>query len=349
MGLKTRSWNRRGNGELTFTELGFGTAPFGNLYRAIDDRDAELILNRAWESGVRYFDTAPLYGLGLAERRLGRFLCGKDRNDYVLSTKVGRLLQATSPEERVGIGKWFDVPSRREVYDYGYDGVLRSLEFSLERLGLDRVDILYAHDLDLFNHGQPDALKEYLDDFVAGGYRALLRLRDEGVISAFGAGLNEWESAQWLAERCDFDIFLLAGRYTLLEQEADVSFLPLCLQRGIGIVIGGPYNSGILATGPRPGAYYNYGQAPPEILDRVARIDAVCSLHGVRLLDAAFQFPLTHGTVLSVIPGGQSVAEMDSNLEASRAAVPSELWDELATEGLLTRMPGRAEPPMASR
>ena len=348
MDPKTRSWNRQGNG-LTFTELGFGTAPFANLYRAIGDEDADLILNRAWDSGVRYFDTAPLYGMGLAETRLGRFLRGKNRNDYVLSTKVGRLLRATSPDKRDGIGKWFDVPSRKEVYDYGYDGVLRSLEFSLERLGLDRIDILYAHDLDLFNHDGPQVVQEHLDTFVAGGYRALLRLREEGVISAFGGGLNAWEPAQWLAERCDFDIFLLAGRYTLLEQEADASFLPLCRQRGIGIVIGGPYNSGILATGPRPGAYYNYEPAPPEVLDRVARIEAACSRKGVRLLDAAFQFPLTHGAVLSVIPGGQNVTEMDANLKASQAKIPSELWDELEAEGLLKRSSELAGQPDDSR
>lgn len=335
MALKTRLWDRLGNGGLRFTELGMGTAPLGNLYRAISDDAAQAVLERAWDAGVRYYDTAPLYGFGLSETRLNHFLRGKRRDDYVLSTKIGRLLAATTPEKRDGIGKWFDVPSRREIYDYGYDGVMRSLEASLERLGIDRVDILFAHDLDVFNHKSPAALEARLEELMAGGYRALRKLRDEGVIRAFGAGVNEWQPCQWLAERGDFDIFLLAGRYTLLEQEALESFLPLAEARGIGVVIGGPYNSGILATGPRPGAFYNYDPAPPEIIEKVARIEAVCARHQVRLVDAAFQFPLRHPAVLSVIPGGQGVAEMESNLAAAAAEMPAALWAELKAAGLM--------------
>jgi D-threo-aldose 1-dehydrogenase len=335
MEQRTRHWDRLGNGGLTFTELGFGTAPLGNLYRAISDGEAEAILDRAWEAGIRYFDTAPLYGLGLSETRLNRFLRGKPRDEYVLSTKVGRWLKACPPEARDGFGKWFDVPARQEVYDYSHDGVLRSVEFSLERLGIDRIDILYAHDLDVFNHGTQAALDARLTEFMEGGYKALLRLREEGTIRAFGAGINEWQPCQWMAERGDFDLFLLAGRYTLLEQEALDSFLPLCVERGIGIVIGGPYNSGILATGPRPGAFYNYDPAPQEILDRVGRIEAVCARHGVRMVDAAFQFPLRHPAVVSVIPGGQGVAEMESNLSAAAAEIPPALWAELKAEGLM--------------
>ncbi|NRG18292.1 aldo/keto reductase [Rhizobiales bacterium] len=335
MSIATRHWDRIGNGGLTFTELGFGSAPLGNLYRSITDEEADAILALAWESGVRYFDTAPLYGLGLSETRLNRFLRGKPRDEYVLSTKVGRLLSPATAETRDGIGKWFDVPNRKEIYDYTYDGVMRSLEFSLERLGVDRVDILYAHDLDVFNHGTQSALDEKLNELIAGGYKAMLSLRDHGVIRAFGAGVNEWQSCQWMAERGDFDLFLLAGRYTLLEQEALDSFLPLCAERGIGIVIGGPYNSGILATGPRQGAFYNYDPAPPEILDRVGKIEAVCERHGVRMLDAAFQFPLHHPAVVSIIPGGQGVEEMRSNLSASKADIPPALWADLKSEGLL--------------
>lgn len=335
MRIRTRHWDRLGTGGLDFTELGFGTAPLGNLYRAISDDDAQAILERAWEAGVRYYDTAPLYGLGLSETRLNRFLRGKPRDRYVLSSKIGRLLAAATPETRDGQGKWFDVPSRREVYDYSHDGVMRSVEFSLERLGVDRIDILYAHDLDLFNHGSQAELDAKLQELMQGGYKALLKLRDEGVIAAFGAGVNEWQPCQWMAERGDFDLFLLAGRYTLLEQEALESFLPLATERGIGIVIGGPYNSGILATGPKPGAFYNYDPAPPEILERVARIEAVCNSHGVRLVDVAFQFPLRHPAVVSVIPGGQGLAEMDGNLAAAAAEIPPALWDDLKTEGLL--------------
>ncbi len=337
MTRRTRTWDRHGTGGLTFTELGLGTAPLGNLYRAISDEAADAVFDAAWEAGVRYFDTAPLYGLGLAETRLNRFLRGKPRDAYVLSTKIGRLLKVATEETRDGHGKWFDVPARNEDYDYGYDATLRSVEFSLERLGVDRIDILFALDLDVFNHGSQAVLDEKLNELMGGGYKALLRLRDEGVIAAFGAGVNEWQPCQWMAERGDFDIFLLAGRYTLLEQEALESFLPLCVERGIGIVIGGPYNSGILATGARDGAFYNYDPAPKEILERVARIEAVCDRHGVRLVDAAFQFPLRHPAVVSVIPGGQGLEEMQSNIRAAEANIPEALWSDLKAEGLLQK------------
>ncbi|SEA58394.1 aldo/keto reductase [Rubrimonas cliftonensis] len=334
MAINTRTWARDGR-SLTFTELGFGSAPLGNLYRAISDEEAQAILEAAWAGGARYFDTAPLYGLGLSETRINRFLRGKPRDEYVLSTKVGRLLKATTEQKRTGHGKWFDVPARAEVYDYGYDGVMRSFEFSLERLGVDRVDILFVHDIDVFNHGSQAALDEKLAEFMGGGYRALLKLRDEGVITAFGAGVNEWRPCQWMLERGDFDLFLLAGRYTLLEQEALQSFLPLCRRRGVGVVIGGAYNSGILATGPKPGAFYNYDPAPELVLERVARIEAICRRHGVRLVDAAFRFPLHHPVVVSVIPGGQGMAEMESNLAAAAAKIPAALWSELKAEGLM--------------
>ncbi len=333
--LATRHWDRLGNGGLTFTELGFGAAPIGNLFRALTDDEAHAVLTAAWGGGVRYFDTAPLYGLGLSETRLNRLLRDKPRDSYVLSSKIGRLLRAVPPDQRDGVGKWVDVPARKEVFDYSYDGTMRSLEFSLERLGVDRIDILYAHDLDIFTHGSAAAMQARLDAFMAGGYRALVALRDQGVIRAFGAGINEWEPAQWLVERGDFDIFLLAGRYTLLEQEAQESFLPLCQSRGIGIVVGGPYNSGILATGPRPGAHWNYAPAPDWVLTKAARLQEVCTAHGVRLVDAAFQFPLRHPTVVSVIPGGQGLAEMASNLSAAQTKIPDALWSDLRSEGLI--------------
>ena len=336
MGLKSRHWDRHGTAGLTFTELGFGTAPLGNLYRAISEAEAAAILDLAWESGIRYFDTAPLYGLGLAETRLNAFLRGKPRDSYVLSTKVGRLLQVTKPEERDGFGKWFEVPARREIYDYGYDGVMRSIDASLERLGVDRIDILFGHDLDIANHGSQAAMEARLREFLDGGHRALVELRAQGVISGFGIGVNEWQPAQWVVENGDPDFMLLAGRYTLLEQEALTTFLPLCEERGVGIVIGGPYNSGILATGAREGAFYNYDPAPPEILERVRRIEAVCTRHNVRMVDAAFQFPLGHPAVVSVIPGGQAVAEMRSNIQAATADIPPDLWAELKAEGLMS-------------
>ncbi len=327
----TRLWNKRG---ISFTELGFGAAPLGNLFRAISDADARGILDRAWDAGVRYYDTAPLYGLGLSETRLNPFLRGKDRDSYVLSTKIGRLFRASTPDKRDGLDKWFEVPSRNEVYDYGYDAVMRSLEFSLERLGVDRIDILYAHDLDVFNHGSQAALQARLEEFLNGGYRALIALRDQGVIRAFGAGVNEWQPCQWLLDRGDFDIFLLAGRYTLLEQDS-LAFMNAAHAKGVGVVIGGPYNSGVLATGPRPGAMYNYDPAPDWVLAKVAQLQAVCAAHGVRLVDAAYRFPLLHPAVVSVIPGGQGVMEMESNVAAANAVVPGALWAELQAKGLI--------------
>ena len=330
----TRLWDRAGDGGLRFTELGFGSAPLGNLFKAVSEAEAQAVLDGAWAAGVRYFDTAPLYGLGLAETRLNTFLRGKPRQDYVISTKIGRLLRPSTPDRRDGIGKWIDVPSRTEVFDYSYDGVLRSLDASLERLGLDRVDVVYAHDLDIFTHGSMAARQALLEAFMAGGYRALSDLRDQGVIRAFGAGVNEWEPCQWLMERGDFDIFLLAGRYTLLEQGA-LGFMDAAAARGVGVVIGGPYNSGILASGARPGATFNYAPAPPEVLDRVMRLDRICAAQGVRMVDAAFQFPLLHPATVSVIPGGQGASEMASNIRAAAAHVPPALWAALQAAGLI--------------
>jgi D-threo-aldose 1-dehydrogenase len=332
--LARRLWDRRGTGGLSFTELGFGAAPLGNLFKAISEAEAQAVLEAAWAAGVRYFDTAPLYGLGLSETRINHFLRGKPRDDYVISTKVGRILEVTTPDKRDGFGKWVDVPARRERYDYGYDGVLRSLEASLERLGLDRVEILYSHDLDIFNHGSREAMLTRLEEFMTGGYRALCRLRDEGVIAAFGAGLNEWEPCDWLMERGEFDIFLLAGRFTLLEQDA-LGFMDRAAAKGVGVVIGGPYNSGVLATGPRPGAHYNYAPAPGEVLERAGQLQVVCERYGVRLVDAAFRFPLLHPATVSVIPGGQGLAEMESNVRAAGAAIPDALWQALAAERLI--------------
>ena len=334
--LKTRNWDRLGNGGLAFTEIGFGTAPLGNLYKAISDDEARATLDMAWEGGVRYFDTSPLYGLGLSETRLNSFLRDKPRDEYVLSTKVGRLIQPCAEEHRSGEGKWFDVPCRREQFDYSYDGVMRSLDHSFSRLGVDRIDILFVHDLCIFSHGSKTVSDMRIEEFFGGrGYDALVSLRDQGVIRAIGGGVNEWEVCQTLAERGDFDLFLLAGRYTLLEQTALDSFLPLCEKRGIGIVTGGPYNSGVLATGAKPGAFYNYDPAPQDILDRVAAIEKICADHDVRLLDAAFQFPLLHPAHVTVIPGGQSANEMTSNLQAAGAEIPAALWSDLKAAGLL--------------
>ncbi len=339
--MKKRNFKSPSGATLSFTELGFGAAPLGNLYRAHTEAEAQSAFAAAWDAGVRYFDTAPLYGLGLSETRLNHFLRGKKRKDYVISTKVGRLLEVCAPEKRTGIGKFFDTPSRAEIFDYTYDGVMRSLEFSLARLGIDSVDILYVHDVDVFTHGSEAARDAHVKTLMTSGYKALLQLRDQKVIKAFGAGINEWQVAETLALRGDFDLFLLAGRYTLLEQEALNSFLPLTEKRGIGIVLGGPYNSGILAMGAKPGAMYNYDPAPAHILARVKKIEAVCARHKVKLAQAALRFPLMHPSVVSVIAGAVSPKEVAVNVAAMGVKIPGALWKDLKAEGLL-----RAEAPV---
>lgn len=334
--IARRSLTSRSGAKATFTELGLGTAPLGNIYESLVEPTVQATMRAAWDAGVRYIDTAPQYGLGLAETRLNHFLRGRPRDEYVLSTKVGRLLQVCPPEERAGATKFVDCPARRIVYDYSYDGVLRSVDFSLERLGIDRIDILFCHDVDVWTHGTKEASDRRIAEFMSGGYLALRRLREEGVISAFGAGLNEWQVCERLAREGEFDLFLMAGRYTLLEQTSLDTFLPLCEERGIGIVLGGPYNSGILATGAKSGrANYNYKPAPPEILERVARIERICDAHSVNLREAALRFVLAHPAVVSVIPGAVTPDEARANAATINARVPAALWADLKAEKLI--------------
>lgn len=333
--MKSRSFKAPSGAKLSFTELGFGAAPLGNLYSAITEEEAQATLDAAWKQGIRYYDTAPLYGLGLSETRLNHFLRDKKRKDYVISTKVGRLLDVCTPDRRTGIGKFFNTPNRRERFDYSYDGVMRSLEYSLERLGLDSVDILFVHDIDVFTHGSTAIRDAHVKTLMEGGYKALVKMRDEKVIKAIGAGVNEWQVCETLANAGDFDLFLLAGRYTLLEQEALNSFLPLCEKRGIGIVLGGPYNSGILATGPKPGAFYNYDPAPKEILELVRKLETICKAHKTKLPEAALRFPLRHPSVVSVIPGAVSPKQVKLNAKTMSAKIPKGLWRDLKSAGLL--------------
>ena len=333
--MKKNLFKAPSGASISFTEMGMGTAPLGNLYRAIPEKDAQASFEAAWKAGIRYFDTAPFYGLGLAENRLNLFFRGHKRSDYIVSTKVGRLLKVCEPEKRAAIGKFFATPSRAEVFDYTYDGIMRSLESSLERLGLDYVDILYVHDIDVFTHGSEAVRDAYVKTLMGSGYKALQKLRDEKVIKAFGAGVNESQVCEILAAQGDFDLFLLAGRYTLLEQDALNSFLPLCETRGIGIVLGGPYNSGILATGAKPGATYNYDPAPKHILDRVRKIEAMCKAHKVKLPEAALRFPIKHPSVVSVIPGMVNPKQVALNVKTLSAKIPKAFWKDLKAQGLL--------------
>ena len=258
-----------------------------------------------------------------------------DARDLHVSTKVGRLLIDCEPEE-VTPEAFVDVPQKRIVFDYSYDGVMRSYEASLARLRVPRVDILFVHDVDAVSHGSREKSDARVRElFDQGGYRALSELRDAGEISAFGAGVNEWQVCETLLGHADFDCFLLAGRYTLLEQDALASFLPLCQKRDVGIILGGPYNSGILATGAVPGAKYNYQEAPPDILERVRRIEEVCAAHSVPLIAAALQFVLGHPSIKTVIPGAASANEVDSNLALLKTPIPGTFWSDLRAAGLI--------------
>lgn len=316
---------------LLVSALGFGAAPLGDLYGLLDDEAAISAIVDAVTAGVTLIDTSPLYGHGLSEHRVGTALRRIGREKVTLSTKVGRWMSpARGAFSRNGYTG--GLPFSATV-DYSHDGTLRSLEQSLLRLGTDRIDIALIHDVDRRNHGE--ALEERFSEAVHGAWVALDRLRAEGVVKAIGIGVNEAEICTRFAERCDLDCVLLAGRYSLLEQGALDTFLPAAEQRGIGVLLGGVFNSGILATGARPGAKYDYADASPAILDRVRRIEAVCGRYNVPLALAALQFPRFHPAVASLVLGAVNPAEVARNLAGWTMPVPSELWLALKAEGLL--------------
>jgi D-threo-aldose 1-dehydrogenase len=312
--------------------LGFGGAPLGNLFSAIDEDTAQQTLQRAWDLGLRYYDTAPLYGHGLSEQRIGRALRAHPRDSYVLSTKVGRLLRpdASVPREQAG---YVGGLSNTAHYDYSADGVRRSIEDSLERMGLSRIDIVYIHDIDRHTHGnaQPQRFAEAMD----GAYPALARLRSEGTIGAIGVGVNESDVCRDALRHGDFDCCMLAGRYTLLDQSSQAELIPLCVARGVKLTLGGVYNSGILATGAVPGAMFHYEPANEATLARVRRIEAVCVSFGVPLRAAALQFALDCPVAAAVVVGGRTPAEIEDSVAMARVQVPQGLWDALRAQGLL--------------
>jgi len=297
------------------TRLGLGTAPLGGLFDAVSDEEAHHVVDTAWRAGIRFFDTAPLYGSGLAEKRLGKVLRAKPRSELVLSTKVGRLLRADAPPDPDQTFK--GIPPVNPVFDFSYDGVMHSIEESLNRLGMDRIDLLLIHD--------PD---EHHNEALTGAYRALDHLRSDGTIKAVGAGMNQAEMLVRFAREADFDCFLLAGRYTLMDRAGADELLPLCLERGIAVIAGGVFNSGVLAD-PGPQAHFNYMPAPPHIVDRARQIKAVCERHGVDIKAAALQFPLRHPAVTSVLTGCRSVAEVEENVRLFQTPIPDALWDDL--------------------
>lgn len=313
--------------------LGFGCASLGNLYHSVSNAEATAIMDKAWRAGFRYYDTAPHYGQGLSERRVGDALRARKDEAYILSTKVGRLLRpAGFAPERHG----FVSPMPFDIhYDYSYDGVMRSFEDSLQRLGLDRIDVLFMHDIGEVTHGKSnDRLFPIAMD---GGYRAMDELRRDGRVSAIGLGVNEFQVCEAALEHGEWDCFLLAGRYTLLEQNALDSFFPKCVAGNCSVIVGGAYNSGILATGVKGDGpwHYDYGTAPEKVVARVRAIEAVCDEFDVPLAAAALQFPLGHQAVVSVIPGVGNVRRIQQTIDLFALEIPADLWKTLQDRQLI--------------
>lgn len=329
---------RLGRTNLELPQLGFGGAALGNIFNVIPDSQADATMAAAWEAGVRYYDTSPWYGRGLSEHRLGRGLYLTPPGEAIVSTKVGRVLFAPDDVAAFEASErsWPNGLKFQHRYDYTYAGVMRSYEDSLQRLGMNRVDLLVIHDLDLANLGSEELVAKHLDELEAGGgMRALGELKAAGLIKAVGAGVNRMGTIPRFLERFDLDFFLLALPYTLAEQPVLDAEFPLCEQRGVGVIIGGVFASGILATGPVPGARYNYQIANDQQLGRIGRMQAVCERYGVPLAAAALQFALHHPIVASVIPGAFHPDHPRRNVESMRVPVPDQLWAELKHEGLL--------------
>lgn len=321
-----------GRTSLPVTVLGFGGAPLGDLYGHLDEARAVATVEAAIAGGVTLLDTSPLYGHGLSEHRIGAALRRAGRADIVLSTKVGRVAEPFAGRGD-GSGYLGGLPHGMR-FDYSHDGAMRALEQSALRLGVDAFDIVLIHDVDVWTHGA-DAVEARFSEAMNGAYRALERLRAAGAVKAIGVGINEADMCARFARAGDFDTMLLAGRYSLLEQPALDGFMALALEKGIGLMLGGVFNSGILATGPVPGAKYNYRPAPPEILARVGAIEAICRRHGVPLRRAALQFPLGHKAVSSLVMGAVSPAEVADQIAELTAPIPAALWAELKSRGLL--------------
>jgi D-threo-aldose 1-dehydrogenase len=317
------------------TQLGLGGVPFGDLYSKVDDDQVHAAIRIAYESGVNYFDTSPWYGSGQSEHRMGRFLRCQRADSYVLSTKVGRVLRRPSDPLGFPHDFWAGGLPFEHRFDYTYDGVMRSYEDSLQRLGMPRVDLLLIHDLDFIFHKTEEAVRGYLQQLSSGGWRALEALRDAGEIHGIGAGINEIGMIPRFLDLFPIDFFLVAMRYTLLDQDILGEELPRCVKAGVGIVIGSPYSSGILATGPTEDSHYGYKKADEEIKIRVRELERLCGEFGVPLKSAALQFPLGHPSVASVIPGASSVDKVEENIRMMMADIPEGLWNALKSEGLL--------------
>ena len=315
--------------------LGFGGAPLGELFDPVGETQAQDTLQAAWNAGIRYYDTAPLSAYGKSEHRVGHFLRQQQRQDFVVSTKVGRVLTATRDLDSFDKGFWVGGLPVDFRFDYGYDGIMRSWEDSLQRLSLNSIDLLLIHDLDSFFHDSEQRFSAHVDRLITSGWRALDELRSQGLIKAVGAGLNRMGAMPRLLDAVDLDFCIVAMPYTLLDQETLDEEFPLCQERDVRIVIGAVFASGILVSGPVEGARYAYDTAAPEILDKTRRIQAVCQRHDVPLAAAAMQFPLGHPLVSAIIPGAIEPGHIETNAEWFKHQIPADLWTELKTEGLL--------------
>ncbi|MHA4854587.1 aldo/keto reductase [Rhodococcus sp. MSC1_016] len=325
----TKSLGRSG---LELSAMGFGGAPIGNFLRPFTDVAAAAMINQAWDLGTRFFDTAPHYGRGLSEYRLGHSLRRRPREEYVLSTKVGRLVGPWANGLATD-ASYIDPSPFEAEFDYSYDGVMRSVEQSMQRMFTDHFDLLFIHDCDRFTHGdeQPAVFKQAMNS----AYPALEALRDQGVVKAIGFGVNETAVCAAALKNTDADCFLLAGRYTLLEQDPLDELLPSCEERGVGVVLGGVYNSGILATGPVDGAKFNYTTAPRSILAKAAALEKICGNHNVPLPAAALQFAYAHPAVTSICIGARTLDQQQRNADLFETVIAEELWADLRAEGLI--------------
>ncbi len=317
---------------LTFTALSYGGAPIGNFNGVFSDADAQDMVSQAWDQGIRYFDTAPGYGNGLSEHRLGHALRRRDRKELVLSTKVGRVLTPTLDAPSTN-GQYLDIPPFVADYDYSYDGVMRAVEQSMQRMLTDHFDALFIHDCDRYTHGS--AAPELFHQAIVSAFPALESLREQEVVKAIGFGINETDLMIEAVKATDVDVCLLAGRYTLLEQEPLDELFPICEQRGVGIVLGGVYNSGVLATGPVSGARFNYAPADADILAKAGQLQEVCRRHNVPLPAVALQFAYAHPVVVSACIGARDQKQQTSNAELFESSVPGELWDDLRIAKLI--------------
>ncbi|MCG6884411.1 MAG: aldo/keto reductase [Silicimonas sp.] len=320
--------------ELKLPVLGLGTAPLGELYANLDEATSQAILETAWTSGVRYFDTAPWYGRGLAEHRTGAFLRTRPRGDFVITTKVGRTLHRPDDPASLDRSPWTGGLNFEVNFDYSYDGIMRSYEQALQRLALDTVDALVIHDLDSLYHDD-EALAFHSRALTETGMKALSDLKSSGDIKAFGMGINLREQLAGLAQKVDLDFAIVAMPYTLIDQASLHDGMKACLDRNVGVIIGAPFASGILATGSKGTAKYNYAAASPEIIDRVRRIEDVCAAHDVSLQSAALQFPLAHPAAVSIIPGAAKPSEVSANVRSLDAQIPGGFWSDLKSEGLI--------------